>query len=204
MLLHHIKYWTERNENEGRTGCLTQSAEQMTKYIPFLSPSQIKRELKRLVELGAIIGERNGFDRRMSYCLGTESSHAWDGIVPSLVQNRPIDRTESSHGTLYSNSNIDSKRDTREWNPPTEEEATAQLLDWGADKTTAQKLGSEFVGHYETTGWIVSGTPMHKWQPKLRVWLSRDKNQKSNGRHKKGFNPDSFTPEGINDFIRNG
>jgi hypothetical protein len=107
--------------------------------------------------------------------------------------------------STYRNNKTEEKTHTREeleYQRPTEEEVVQYFSDIGGQDVAVQ-LGQEFHTHYESTGWIVSGTPMAKWKPKARTWLSRYRNKQSNER-RKGFNPAGFTPDGLKDFITNG
>jgi hypothetical protein len=89
-----------------------------------------------------------------------------------------------------------------EYQRPTEQEVVAYLVDiGGAD--LAPDLGPAFFNYYEANGWVVNGTPIAKWKPKARQWLSNERNRQSNDR-RKGFNPKGFTPDGLKDFIAHG
>jgi hypothetical protein len=200
----HLKYWIERNTSAGEDPCMTQGIKEMAEYLSFLSPSKIKRALVKLEHAGAIYRKGNGFDRRHTYCLGTKPDYREDETVSSKGQNCTIEGTELAHVHIETNTSKRTQRDTREieYHRPTEQEVIEYFSDIGG-QDVAQQLGQEFHTHYESTGWIVSGTPMAKWQPKARTWLTRHRNKQSNER-RKGFNPSGFTPDGLKDFIVNG
>jgi len=203
-VLAHLKYWIDRNTSAGQEPCITQGMKEMSEYLPFLTVPQIKGALRKLEDSGAIYRKPNGFDRRHTYCLGTESSYRRDENVSSKGPNHPIDGTELSHVHIETNTSKRTKSNAREgeYERPTEEEVIEYFCDiGGAD--VAQTLGQEFHTHYESTGWYVSGTPMAKWKPKARSWLTRLRNKQSNER-RKGFNPSGFTPDGLKDFIDHG
>jgi len=203
--LAHLKYWIERNTSAGEAPCMTQGMKEMAQYLPFLTVPQIKGALRKLEAGGAIHREGNGFDRRRTYCLGTKLSHPSDQIVPSKGPNGLIEGTELSQVHIETNTSKRTRENTREeleYQRPTEEEVVEYFRDIGGSDVAVQ-LGQEFHTHYESTGWIVSGTPMAKWKPKARSWLSRMRNKQSNER-RKGFNPAGFTPDGLKDFIDNG
>jgi len=199
-VLAHLKYWIERNTHAGEEPCMTQSMKEMQAYISFLTVPQIKRALAKLEEGEAIYRKANGFDRRHTYCLGTESSHARDESVPSKGPYRTNEGTELSR--VHIETNTLKTTESTAYARPTEDEVVEYFRDIGAADLAAQ-LGLEFHTHYESTGWIVSGVPMAQWKPKARSWLARRRNQQSNDR-RKGFNPTNFTPEGLKDFIDNG
>jgi len=203
-VLAHLKYWIARNTQAGEPACMTQGMREMGEYLPFLTVPQIKGALRKLETGGAIYRESNGFDRRHTYCLGTKPSNALDETVPSKGRNGLIEGTELSRVHIETNTSKRTERDTREveYERPTEEQVVEYFSDIGGHDVAAQ-LGQEFHTHYESTGWIVSGTPMAKWKPKARTWLSRYRNKQSNER-RKGFNPSGFTPDGLKDFIVNG
>lgn len=204
-VLAHLKYWIDRNTAAGEEPCMTQGLKEMSEYLPFLSASQIKRALGKLEAVGAIYKSQNGFDRRGTFCLGTNPAHALDESVPSMVQNRPIDEPNLARVHIETNTSKRTKSIAREeldYERPTEEEVKEYFRDIGGSDV-AEQLGQEFHTHYESTGWYVSGTPMAKWKPKARSWLSRHRNKQSNER-RKGFNPSGFTPDGLKDFIDNG
>jgi hypothetical protein len=90
----------------------------------------------------------------------------------------------------------------RAWERPTEEEVVEFLRDIGAGDL-AHTLGPEFFNYYEANGWMVGSTPIAKWRPKARQWVTKERNRQSNARQK-GFNPKGFTPDGLRDFIDNG
>jgi DNA-binding MarR family transcriptional regulator len=200
-VLAHLKYWIERNTHAGEDPCMTQSMKQMGEYLPFLTVPQIKGALKKLEEAGAIYRQANGFDRTRTYCLGTDSSHRRDETVSSKGPNYPIEGTELSHVLIETNT---SKRtdSAREWERPTEEEVIDYLTDIGAGDM-APTLGPQFFNYYEANGWMVGSTPIAKWKPKARQWVTTERNRQSNAR-RKGFNPSGFTPDGLRDFIDNG
>ena len=204
-VLAHLKYWIERNTSAGEAPCMTQGMREMSEYLPFLTVPQIKGALRKLEAGGAIHREGNGFDRRRTYCLGTKLSNASDQIVPSKGRNGLIEGTELSHVHIETNTSKRTRENARkelEYQRPTEKEVIEYFRDIGGTDV-ADQLGQEFHTHYESTGWIVSGTPMAKWKPKARSWLSRMRNKQSNER-RKGFNPAGFTPDGLKDFIDNG
>lgn len=204
-VLAHLKYWIERNTSAGEEPCMTQGIKEMAEYLPFLTPSKIKRALVKLEQQEAIYRKPNGFDRRHTYCLGTKPDRAWDESEPSISQNRTIDEPNLARVHIETNTSKrtrDNAREELEYQRPTEEEVVEYFRDIGGSDV-ADQLGQEFHTHYESTGWIVSGTPMAKWKPKARSWLSRMRNKQSNER-RKGFNPTGFTPDGLKDFIANG
>jgi len=204
-VLAHLKYWIDRNTSAGEEPCMTQGMKEMNQYLPFLTVPQIKTALKKLEEAGAIYRQPNGFDRRHTYCLGTESSYRRDENVSSKEANGPIEGTELSHVHIETNTSKrtrESAREDLEYQRPTEEEVIEYLVDiGGAD--LAPDLGPAFYNYYEANGWVVNGTPIAKWKPKARQWLSNERNRQSNDR-RKGFNPKGFTPDGLKDFIAHG
>ena len=203
-VLAHLKYWIERNTTAGEEPCMTQSMKEMSRYLPFLTVPQIKGALRKLEDAGAIYRQPNGFDRTRTYCLGTVSSFRRDEIVSSKGPEYPIEGTELSLVHIETNTLKRTKRDTREegWYRPTEEEVVEYLLEIGGTDL-AHTLGPAFFNYYEANGWMVNGTPIAKWKPKARQWLTNERNRQSNDR-RKGFNPSGFTPEGLRDFIDNG
>ena len=204
-VLAHLKYWIDRNTQAGEEPCMTQGIKEMAEYLPFLTPSKIKRALVKLEEVEAIYRKPNGFDRRHTYCLGTIPDHAWDETEPSISQNRTIDGPNLAHVHIETNTSKrtrESAREDLEYQRPTEQEVVEYLVDiGGAD--LAPDLGPAFYNYYEANGWVVNGTPIAKWKPKARQWLSNERNRQSNDR-RKGFNPKGFTPDGLKDFIAHG
>ena len=203
-VLAHLKYWIERNTHAGEEPCMTQSIKEMRSYLPFLSFDQIRRALEKLQKHGVIYRAANGFDRRHSYCVAE---------LPQARGEDAITMRQESHNdvaplpqvlieTNTSKRTRENAREELEYERPTEEEVIEYFRDIGGSDV-ADQLGQEFHTHYESTGWIVSGTPMAKWKPKARSWLSRMRNKQSNER-RKGFNPTGFTPDGLKDFIANG
>jgi hypothetical protein len=184
-VLAHLKYWIDRNTSAGEEPCMTQGMKEMNQYLPFLTVPQIKTALKKLEAAGAIY-------RR-------------DENVSSKGANCPIEGTELSHVLIETNTSKrtrESAREDLEYQRPTEEEVVEYLVDiGGAD--LAPNLGPAFYNYYEANGWMVNGTPIAKWKPKARQWLSNERNRQSNDR-RKGFNPKGFTPDGLKDFIANG
>ena len=204
-VLAHLKYWIERNTHAGEEPCMTQGMKEINQYLPFLTVPQIKTALKKLEAAGAIYRQANGFDRRHTYCLGTESSHARDEIVSSKGANCPIEGTELSHVLIETNTlkrTESNAREELEYQRPTEEEVIEYMEDRGAHDLAAT-LGPSFWNYYEANGWMVNGTPIAKWKPKANQWINTERNKRSNDR-RKGFNPDGFTPDGLKDFIANG
>jgi len=201
-VLAHIRYWIERNTHAGDAPCVTQGIKEMVHYLPFLSASQIKRSLSKLESGGAIYRTQSGFDRRATYCLGTESSNAWDEKGEKSGQNDLIDGTDSSRVLIEINTSKKKESNAREWERPNEEEVIEYLQEIGGSDL-AHTLGPAFFNYYEANGWMVNGTPIAKWRPKARQWLTTERNRQSNERQK-GFNPKGFTPEGLKDFIDNG
>ena len=204
-VLAHLKYWIERNTHAGEEPCMTQGMKEINQYLPFLTVPQIKTALKKLEAAGAIYRQANGFDRRHTYCLGTESSHARDEIVSSKGANCPIEGTDLSHVLIETNTLKRTRENTREeleYQRPTEEEVIEYMEDRGAHDLAAT-LGPSFWNYYEANGWMVNGTPIAKWKPKANQWINTERNKRSNDR-RKGFNPDGFTPDGLKDFIANG
>ena len=204
-VLAHLRYWIERNTTAGEDPCMTQSMKQMSKYLPFLTVPQIKGALRKLEDAGAIYRQANGFDRTRTYCLRTEPSYRRDEIVSSKGPEYPIEGPELSHVHIDTNTSKRTKRNTHEdfiFERPTEEQVIEYLIDRGA-KELAHTLGPAFFNYYEANGWMVNGTPIHKWKPKLNQWLTNERNRQSNDR-RKGFNAANFTPGGLKDFIDNG
>ncbi len=204
-VLSHIAYWIERNEHETGRPCVTQTIKQMEHYLPFLSAKQIRASLSKLVEGGVLDRERNGFSAVYTYCLIDKRDNRGTKGESADVQkgHQEIDKRDIS---TYINKKTEEKANARardgEYERPTEDEVVEYFREiGGAD--VAGELGQEFYTHYESTGWYVSGTPMAKWKPKARTWLSRLRNKQSNARQK-GFNPNNFTPDGLKDFIDNG
>ena len=167
--------------------------------LPHGAPNQGSAE--EIGEAGAIYRQANGFDRTRTYCLGTDSSLRRDETVSSKRQDGPIEGTKLSHVLIETNT---SKRtdSAREWERPTEEEVIEYLQDIGAGDM-APTLGPAFFNYYEANGWMVGSTPIAKWKPKARQWVTTERNRQSNAR-RKGFNPSGFTPDGLRDFIDNG
>ena len=204
-VLAHLKYWIERNTSAGEAPCMTQGMREMAEYLPFLTVPQIKGALRKLEADGAIYREGNGFDRRRTYCLGTKLSNASDQIVPSKGPNGLIEGTELSLVHIETNTSKRTRENAREdleYQRPTEEEVIEYMEDRGAHDM-APTLGPEFWNYYEANGWMVNGTPIAKWKPKVNQWLNRERKNQSNDR-RKGFNPAGFTPDGLKDFIANG
>ena len=203
-VLAHLKYWIDRNTSAGEEPCMTQSISKMQGHLSFLTFDQIRRALSKLEKEGAIYRQGNGFDRRHTYCL-SEMPQGRGEIATTMGQDCHNDMAPLPQVHIETNTtNITSKsaREDLEYQRPTEEEVIEYFRDiGGAD--VAQTLGQEFHTHYESTGWYVSGTPMAKWKPKARSWLTRLRNKQSNDR-RKGFNPAGFTPDGLKDFIDNG
>ena len=204
-VLAHLKYWIERNTSAGEEPCMTQGLREMSEYLPFLTVPQIKGALRKLEAAEAIYREPNGFDRRRTYCLGTKLSNRKDQTVSSKGQNGLIEGTELSRVHIETNTSKRTKKDAREeleYQRPTEEEVIEYMEDRGAHDL-APTLGPEFWNYYEANGWMVNGTPIAKWKPKVNQWINRERKNQSNDR-RKGFNPSGFTPDGLKDFIANG
>ena len=195
----HIQYWIERNGHETGRPCVTQAVWQMKAYLPFLSEKQIRASLKKLVEAGALTRERNGFDAVYTYCLKGENG-VTKRETPD-VQKGQLEVTKRDIST-YRNNKTEEKTEARAWERPTEEEVVEFLRDIGAGDL-AHTLGPEFFNYYEANGWMVGSTPIAKWRPKARQWVTKERNRQSNARQK-GFNPSGFTPDGLRDFIDNG
>jgi len=195
----HIQYWIERNGHETGRPCVTQAVWQMKAYLPFLSEKQIRASLKKLVEAGALTRERNGFDAVYTYCLKGEN-----GVPKRETPDVPKGQLEVTKrdNCTYRNNKTEEKTEARAWERPTEEEVVEFLRDIGAGDL-AHTLGPEFFNYYEANGWMVGSTPIAKWRPKARQWVSKERNRQSNARQK-GFNPKGFTPDGLRDFIDNG
>ena len=184
---------------------MTQGLREMSEYLPFLTVPQIKGALRKLEAAEAIYREPNGFDRRRTYCLGTKLSNRKDETAPSKGQNGLIEGTELSRVHIETNTSKRTKKDAREeleYQRPTEEEVIEYMEDRGAHDL-APTLGPEFWNYYEANGWMVNGTPIAKWKPKVNQWINRERKNQSNDR-RKGFNPSGFTPDGLKDFIANG
>ena len=150
-VLAHLKYWIDRNTSAGEEPCMTQGMKEMNQYLPFLTVPQIKTALKKLEAAGAIYRQPNGFDRRHTYCLGTESSYRRDENVSSKGANCPIEGTELSHVHIETNTSKrtrESAREDLEYQRPTEPEVVEYLVDiGGAD--LAPDLGPAFYNYYE-------------------------------------------------------
>ena len=204
-VLAHLKYWIDRNTSAGQEPCMTQGMKEMAEYLPFLTVPQIKGALRKLEDGGAIYRKPNGFDRRHTYCIGTESSYRRDENVSLKGSNHPIEGTELSHVHIETNTFKRTKSNAREdleFQRPTEQEVIEYLTDRGAGDL-APTLGPAFWNYYEANGWVVNGTPIAKWKPKANQWITNERNRQSNDR-RKGFNPKGFTPDGLKDFIANG
>ena len=199
-VLAHLRYWIQRNTQAGEQPCMTQSMKEMQGYLPFLTVPQIKRALAKLEEEEAIYRAPNGFDRRHTYCLGTESSHGRDETVSSMGPNRTIEGTELSH--VHIETNTSKRTESGAWERPTEEEVVEYLSEIGGGDL-APTLGPAFFNYYQANDWMVNGTPIARWKYKAKQWLTNERNKRSNAR-RKGFNPDGFTPDGLKDFIANG
>ena len=201
-VLAHLRYWIERNDHETGRPCVTQTVEQMGYYIPFLSEKQIRRALGRLVQADAITRERNGFNPVYTYCLkGTIGVPKRETAIAQKGEQE-LPKRETVH---ILNNKTKEKAHAREdfiFERPTEDQVIEYLIDRGA-KDLAHTLGPHFFNYYEANGWMVNGTPIHKWKPKLNQWLTNERNRQSNDR-RKGFNAANFTPEGLRDFIDNG
>ena len=182
---------------------MTQSMREMQSYLSFLTVPQIKRALAKLQEGEAIYRAPNGFDRRHTYCLGTESSHARDETVSSTGPNRTIEGTELSHVHIETNTSKRTEIGAREWDRPREEEEVVEYLREIGGADLAPTLGPAFFNYYQANDWMVNGTPIARWKFKAKQWLTNERNKRSNAR-RKGFNPDGFTPDGLKDFIANG
>lgn len=203
-VLAHLKYWIDRNTSAGEEPCMTQSISKMQGHLSFLTFDQIRRALSKLEKEGAIYRQGNGFDRRHTYCLA-EMPQGRGEIATTMGQDchnevAPLPQVHIETNT----SKITSKsaREDLEYQRPTEQEVIEYLVDiGGAD--LAPDLGPAFYNYYEANGWMVNGTPIAKWKPKARQWLSNERNRKSNDR-RKGFNPKGFTPDGLKDFIAHG
>ena len=195
----HIQYWVERNGHETGRPCVTQPVWQMQSYLPFLSEKQIRAALKKLVEAEALTRERNGFDAVYTYCL--KGANGVPKRETPIVQkgHQEIDKRDIC---TYRNNKTEEKTNAREWERPNEEEVIEYLQEIGGSDL-AHTLGPAFFNYYEANGWMVNGTPIAKWRPKARQWLTTERNRQSNERQK-GFNPKGFTPEGLRDFIDNG
>jgi hypothetical protein len=202
-VLAHLKYWIARNTEAGEEPCMTQSIARMQGHLVFLTFDQIRRALSKLEKGGAIYRKGNGFDRRHTYCLAELPQGSGENAT-TMGQDCHNDEAKMPQVHIETNTSKRTERDTREveYERPTEEQVVEYFSDIGGQDVAAQ-LGQEFHTHYESTGWIVSGTPMAKWKPKARTWLSRYRNKQSNER-RKGFNPSGFTPDGLKDFIVNG
>ena len=203
-VLAHLKYWIDRNTSAGEEPCMTQSISKMQGHLSFLTFDQIRRALSKLEKEGAIYRQGNGFDRRHTYCL-SEMPQGRGEIATTMGQDCHNDVAPLPQVHIETNtSKITSKsaREDLEYQRPTEQEVVAYLVDiGGAD--LAPDLGPAFYNYYEANGWMVNGTPIAKWKPKARQWLSNERNRQSNDR-RKGFNPKGFTPDGLKDFIANG
>ena len=202
-VLAHLRYWIQRNTHAGEEPCMTQSMREMQSYLSFLTVPQIKRALAKLEEGEAIYRAPNGFDRRHTYCLGTESSHARDETVLSMGPNRTIEGTELSHVHIETNTSKRTESSTREWDRPREEEEVVEYLREIGGADLAPTLGPAFFNYYQANDWMVNGTPIARWKFKAKQWLTNERNRQSNAR-RKGFNPEGFTPDGLKDFIANG
>jgi hypothetical protein len=203
-VLAHLKYWIDRNTSAGEEPCMTQSISKMQGHLSFLTFDQIRRALSKLEKEGAIYRQGNGFDRRHTYCLA-EMPQGRGEIATTMGQDchndvAPLPQVHIETNTSKITSN--SAREDLEYQRPTEQEVIEYLVDiGGAD--LAPDLGPAFYNYYEANGWVVNGTPIAKWKPKARQWLSNERNRQSNDR-RKGFNPKGFTPDGLKDFIANG
>ena len=179
---------------------MTQSMKEMGQYLPFLSFNQVRRALEKLEAAGAIYRKGNGFDRRHTYCVAN--------LPYGSGENAPTKWQESQNDVaplpqVHIETNTTKRTDSAcEWERPTEEEVVEFLRDIGAGDL-AHTLGPEFFNYYEANGWMVGSTPIAKWRPKARQWVSKERNRQSNARQK-GFNPKGFTPDGLRDFIDNG
>lgn len=201
-VLAHLKYWIARNTEDGQEPCMTQSIARMQGHLPFLTFDQIRRALTKLEEGGAIYRQSNGFDRRHTYCVA-ELPHGRGENAISMGQNCHIEEAELPQVHIETNTSKRIESNAREgWYRPTEEEVVEYLLEIGGTDL-AHTLGPAFFNYYEANGWVVNGTPIAKWKPKARQWLTNERNRQSNER-RKGFNPSGFTPEGLRDFIDNG
>ena len=203
-VLAHLKYWIERNTHAGEDPCMTQSIKEMVDYLPFLSFDQVRRALEKLEDAGAIYRKGNGFDRRHTYCLA-ELPHGSGENATTTWQESHNDVAQLPQVHIETNTTKRTESNAREdfiLERPTEEEVIEYLIDRGASDL-AHTLGPNFFNYYEANGWMVGGTPIHKWKPKLNQWLTNERNRQSNGR-RKGFNPAGFTPDGLKDFIDNG
>jgi len=203
-VLAHLKYWIERNEHETGRPCVTQTVAKMGEYLPFLSHKQIRAALRKLVDLEVLSRERNGFDPVYTYCLMDERDiREPKGTIADDQKGHHV-MTQKDIST-YRNNKTEEKTNAREdleYQRPTEQEVIEYLVDiGGAD--LAPDLGPAFYNYYEANGWMVNGTPIAKWKPKARQWLSNERNRQSNDR-RKGFNPKGFTPDGLKDFIAHG
>jgi len=203
-VLAHLKYWIDRNTQAGEEPCMTQSISKMQGHLSFLTFDQIRRALSKLEKEGAIYRQGNGFDRRHTYCLA-EMPQGRGEIATTMGQDCHNDVAPLPQVHIETNtSKITSKsaREDLEYQRPTEQEVIEYLVDiGGAD--LAPDLGPAFFNYYEANGWMVNGTPIAKWKPKARQWLSNERNRQSNDR-RKGFNPKGFTPDGLKDFIAHG
>jgi len=203
-VLAHLKYWIDRNTQAGEEPCMTQSISKMQGHLSFLTFDQIRRALSKLEKEGAIYRQGNGFDRRHTYCLA-EMPQGRGEIATTMGQDCHNDVAPLPQVHIETNtSKITSKsaREDLEYQRPTEQEVVEYLVDiGGADLAPA--LGPAFFNYYEANGWMVNGTPIAKWKPKARQWLSNERNRQSNDR-RKGFNPKGFTPDGLKDFIAHG
>ena len=202
-VLSHLTYWIERNTHETGRPCVTQTIEQMNHYLPFLSAKQIRRALVKLVDGGVLERERNGFSPVYTYCLidqrdnrGTKGETANDQKVHHVMTQRD--------NSTYINNKTKEKANAREleYQRPTEEEVIEYMEDRGAHEL-APTLGPAFWNYYEANGWMVNGTPIAKWKPKVNQWINQERKNQSNDR-RKGFNPSGFTPDGLKDFIAHG
>lgn len=204
-ILAHIRYWVERNSNAGQTPCMTQSIADMVKYLPFLTKSQIQRNLAKLEKANAIYRKGNGFDRRHTYCLNPEMDNGGFRTESTKTQKRTIEDLDVNLVHIESNTSNEIKKQRNqdlEYQRPTEAEVIAYMVDRGAIDM-ANDLGTEFWNYYEANGWMVNGTPIAKWKPKANQWINRERNKQSNDR-RKGFDAKNFTPDGLRDFIDNG
>ena len=203
-VLAHLKYWIARNTEAGEDPCMTQSIARMQGHLPFLTFDQIRRALSKLEKGDAIYRKSNGFDRRHTYCLA-ELPHASGEIATTKRQECHIEEAELPRVHIETNTSKRTRENAREeleYQRPSEEEVVQYMQDRGAHDM-APTLGPEFWNYYEANGWMVNGTPIAKWKPKVNQWLNRERKNQSNER-RKGFNPAGFTPDGLKDFIDNG
>lgn len=184
IIFSNIQYWVHKNR-VNKKHCYHEmywtynSSKAFSLIFTWLSPSQIRRCLKKLESNGFIqVGNfnQNKFNRSMWYTDQMDvliSELPFDEIVKSDV-TKSLNHTDNKPNNKPNNKQ---QIDKMKFCVPTIEEVSLFYQEKKFSKEESNLRGGIFWNHYDEKNWKVGKNKMKDWKRAVVGWLSREKLQ---------------------------